>query len=104
MYAIIQSGGKQYRVTEGQVVKLEKLEAEPGASVTFDRILMVGEGDTVKVGAPLVAGASVTAEVLEQGRAKKIWILKFRRRKHHMKQMWHRQYYTAVRVTTIKAA
>lgn len=104
MYAIIQSGGKQYRVTEGQVVKLEKLEAEPGASVTFDRILMVGEGDTVKVGAPLVAGASVTAEVLEQGRAKKIWILKFRRRKHHMKQMGHRQYYTAVRVTTIKAA
>ena len=97
MYAIIETGGKQYRVAQGQLLKIEKLEVDTGATVDFDRVLMVGE----KVGTPLVAGAKVTAEVVKHGRADKIRIIKFRRSKHHMKRQGHRQYYTEVKITAI---
>ena len=103
MYAVIVSGGKQYRVQEGQTLKLEKLTAEQGANVEFDRVLLVGNGDDIKVGAPVVEGAKVTAEVVEHGRGKKVQILKFKRRKHHMKSQGHRQWYTEVKITGINA-
>jgi large subunit ribosomal protein L21 len=101
MYAVFQSGGKQHRVKEGQTIKLEKIEAETGSSIDFDKVLMVGSGADVKVGAPYVDGAKVTAEVVTQGRHKKIKIIKFKRRKHHMKQMGHRQWFTEVKITGI---
>ncbi len=101
MYAVIESGGKQHRVVEGEVLKLEKLEAATGEEVSFDKVLMVGEGESVKIGAPYVAGSKVTAEVVSQGRAKKVTILKFRRRKHHLKHQGHRQWFTEVRITGI---
>jgi large subunit ribosomal protein L21 len=101
MYAVIKTGGKQYRVSEGQLLKVEKLDVEPGQVVDFEEVLMVGEGENVKVGAPFVAGSKVTAEVVRQARDKKIHILKFRRRKHHMKQMGHRQYFTEVKIKQI---
>ena len=102
MYAIIETGGKQYRVAEGQLLKVEKLEIEAGNTVNFDRVLMIGSGETMKVGAPLVDGAKVSAEVIKHGRADKIRIIKFRRRKHHMKHQGHRQYYTQVKITAIQ--
>jgi len=102
MYAIIKSGGKQYRVAEGTVLKLEKLPGEAGKTVDFDEVLMIADDDSQQIGAPLLKGAKVSGEVLEQARDKKIEILKFKRRKHHMKRMGHRQSYTAVRITSIK--
>ncbi|MCK0155233.1 50S ribosomal protein L21 [Alcanivorax sp. S6407] len=102
MYAVIKTGGKQYRVEEGDVVRIEKIEVATGESVDFDQVLLVANGDDVKVGQPVVDGAKVTAEVLEQGRHKKVKILKFRRRKHHRKQQGHRQWYTAVKITGIQ--
>lgn len=101
MYAIIATGGKQYRVAEGDLIRIEKLEADVGSDIDFDQILLVGEGEDVRVGAPLVEGGKVTATVDHHGRADKIHIIKFRRRKHHRKQMGHRQYYTAVRISAI---
>ena len=101
MYAVIQTGGKQYRVQEGTYLKIEKLELGIGDSVEFDKVLMVQTDDDIKIGAPLVQGGKVTATVLSQGRHDKIKIIKFRRRKHHMKQMGHRQYYTEVQITGI---
>lgn len=103
MYAVIQTGGKQYRVAEGTTLKIEKLELGTGDSVEFDKVLLVQSGDAVKVGTPFIDGGKVSATVLSQGRHKKIKIIKFRRRKHHMKQMGHRQYYTEVRITGISA-
>ncbi len=103
MYAVIKSGGKQYRVQEGQLLKLEKIESETGATLTFDDVLLVGNGDDVKIGEPVVKGAKVTAEVVAQGRHPKIRIIKFKRRKHHMKTMGHRQWFTQVKITGIKA-
>ncbi len=102
MYAVIVSGGKQHRVTEGEVLKLEKIEVETGGTVEFDRVLLVANGDDVKVGAPTVEGAKVTAEVVDHGRHEKVRILKFKRRKHHMKKMGHRQWFTEVKITGIK--
>ena len=102
MYAVIQTGGKQYRVAKGDVIRVEKLSGEAGQSIDFEKVLMVVDGDAQKVGSPTVAGAKVVSEVLEQARDKKIFILKFRRRKHHMKRMGHRQSYTAVRITDIQ--
>ncbi|QSP96112.1 50S ribosomal protein L21 [Marinobacter salinisoli] len=102
MYAVIVSGGKQHRVKEGETLKLEKLEVETGASVDFDRVLLVADGDNVKVGAPVVDGAKVTAEVVSHGRHDKVNIIKFRRRKHHMKRQGHRQWFTEVKITGIK--
>lgn len=102
MYAVIVSGGKQHRVREGEFLKLEKIEVETGGVVEFDRVLLVANGDDVKVGAPVVDGARVTAEVVSHGRHDKIRIIKFRRRKHHMKRQGHRQWFTEVKITGIK--
>lgn len=103
MYAVFQSGGKQHRVSEGQVVRLEKLEIAVGEKVEFDSVLMVVNGEDVKIGAPVVSGAKVVAEVVEQGRGDKVKIVKFRRRKHSRKQQGHRQWFTAVKITGIQA-
>ena len=101
MYAVIKTGGKQYRVEEGDVLRIEKLEIGTGEPVEFDQVLLVADGDKVTVGQPLVDGAKVTAEVVEQGRHKKIRIVKFRRRKHYRKQQGHRQWFTEVKITGI---
>jgi len=100
MYAVIESGGKQHRVKEGESLKLEKIEAATGDSIEFDRVLMIG-GDETRVGTPVVEGAKVTAEVVDHGRHAKVHIIKFNRRKHHRKQAGHRQWYTEVRITGI---
>lgn len=101
MYAVIKSGGKQHRVIEGETLKLEKIEAATGETITFDEVLMIGEGEGVNIGTPFVNGGTVTAEIIAQGRHKKVKIMKFRRRKHSMKQMGHRQWYTEVKITGI---
>jgi large subunit ribosomal protein L21 len=101
MYAVIKTGGKQYRVKVGDVLKFEELEAEVGSSIDFCDVLMISDGTKIKCGEPLIANAKVQAEVLAHGRHKKIRIIKFRRRKHHMKQMGHRQNFTQVRITSI---
>lgn len=101
MYAVIVSGGKQFRVSEEEIIKLEQLDMAVGGTVKFDKVLMIGQGETVQVGAPYLEGATVTAEILAHGRAKKIKILKFKRRKHHMKRMGHRQNYTQVKISKI---
>ncbi|WP_133126989.1 50S ribosomal protein L21 [Legionella nagasakiensis] len=101
MYAVIKTGGKQYRVKEGDVLKVEQLSAEIGSNVDFSEVLMIADGDNVTCGAPFIANAKVNAEILEHARHKKIKIIKFRRRKHHMKQMGHRQYYTQIKITGI---
>ena len=102
MYAVIVTGGKQYKVAEGEYLKIEKLEVATGEAVTFDRVLLIGNGDDVKIGAPVVDGAKVTAEVIAQGRHDKVTIIKFRRRKHHMKRQGHRQWFTEVKITGIQ--
>ena len=101
MYAVIQTGGKQYRVKSGEQVKVELLAAEVGATVSFDRVLMLGEGEGIKVGAPFVSGAAVKATVVAQGRGEKIRIFKMRRRKHYAKTQGHRQGFTEVRIDEI---
>ncbi|PID64878.1 MAG: 50S ribosomal protein L21 [Gammaproteobacteria bacterium] len=101
MYAVIKTGGKQYRVEEGQIIRVETLRAEAGASIDFSEVLMVANGDDIKIGAPVVDGAKVSGTVVEHGRHKKIEIIKFKRRKHHMKRQGHRQNYTAVRIESI---
>lgn len=104
MYAVIESGGKQHRVVQGETIKLEKLAAPAGDTINFDKVLLVGAGDSVQVGAPYVAGSTVSAEVLGHGRHKKVQIIKFRRRKHHRKQAGHRQWFTEVKITGINSA
>ena len=101
MYAVIKTGGKQYRVKEGDLVKLELLPGDVGSEIKFTDVLMLADGDKVTVGAPFIAKAAVNAEILEHARHKKVKIIKFRRRKHHMKQMGHRQHYTKVKITAI---
>ena len=101
MYAVIQTGGKQYRVSQGDTLRIEKLAAEEGASVDLDKVLLVSDGDEVKLGAPYVDGGKVTATVKTHGRAKKVNILKFKRRKHHLKRQGHRQWYTELEITGI---
>ena len=103
MYAVFVSGGKQHRVAEGDVVKLELLDVEPGATIEFDQVLLVADGEDVKIGTPVVEGMKVRGEVVTHGRGEKIKIIKFRRRKHHRKQMGHRQYFTEVKITGICA-
>ncbi|MGQ0618561.1 MAG: 50S ribosomal protein L21 [Panacagrimonas sp.] len=103
MYAVIKTGGKQYRVANGETLKIETLVADVGSTVSFDEVLMVGEGESVKIGAPLVAGGSVKAEVMAHGRGDKIRIIKHRRRKHYHKEQGHRQNFTQVRITEIVA-
>lgn len=101
MYAVVVTGGKQYRVMKGEVLRVELLDVEPGSTVEFDNVLLLGDGEKVTVGTPQVEGAKVTATVKAHGRADKIRIVKFRRRKHHRKQMGHRQHYTEVEITGI---
>jgi large subunit ribosomal protein L21 len=103
MYAIIRTGGKQYRVQSGEQVRVESLPADVGAAIAFDQVLMVGAGDGVRVGAPLVSGAQVKATVLGHGRGDKVKIFKLRRRKHFQKSQGHRQGYTEVRIDDIVA-
>jgi large subunit ribosomal protein L21 len=101
MYAVIKSGGKQYRVESGAQLRVEALRAEVGAAVSFDEVLLVAEGDAVKVGAPFVSGAKVNATVVAHGRGEKLKIFKLRRRKHYQKTQGHRQSYTEVRINDI---
>jgi large subunit ribosomal protein L21 len=103
MYAVIKTGGKQYRVCSGDKLKIEKLAADVGSEVTFDQVLMVGGDGDVKLGAPVLSGASVKATVLAQGRGDKIHIFKMRRRKHYRKSQGHRQDYTEVQISGISA-
>ncbi len=103
MYAVIKTGGKQYRVAEGDRLRVETLNAAAGESIDLDSVLMVGEGENVKIGTPMVDNAKVTASIVTHGRADKVEIIKFRRRKHHRKQMGHRQNYTLLEITGISA-
>lgn len=103
MYAVVKTGGKQYRVSAGQKLKVEQIPAEVGAEVTLDQVLMVGEGESVKVGAPLVAGASVKATVVSHGRHDKVKIFKMRRRKHYQKRQGHRQNFTEIEISAVSA-
>jgi len=102
MYAVFKTGGKQYRVSEGETLKIEKLEVEPGKKITFNEVLMIADGENVQVGSPLVEKASVEAKVISQGKGKKVNILKFKRRKQFMKQQGHRQLFTEIQIGKIK--
>ncbi|MEQ8662984.1 MAG: 50S ribosomal protein L21 [Gammaproteobacteria bacterium] len=102
MYAVIKTGGKQYRVSAGDKLNVETLASEPGSEIQFDQVLMVADGDNVDVGAPFVDGARVTATVVEHGRGEKIRIVKFKRRKHYRRTMGHRQNYTRVEITGVQ--
>ena len=103
MYAVIKTGGKQYRIASGEKLKIEQIPADIGQEITLDQVLSVGEGDQLKVGTPLVAGALVTATVLAQGRHDKVTIFKMRRRKHYQKHQGHRQNYTEILIGDISA-
>ncbi|ESR25319.1 50S ribosomal protein L21 [Lutibaculum baratangense] len=104
MYAVIKTGGKQYRVAANDVIRIERLPGEAGDTITFEEVLFVGEGDDVKVGAPFIKGATVTGELVEQARGKKVHIFKKRRRKHYQRSAGHRQDLSVVRITDIAAS
>ena len=104
MYAVFRTGGKQYRAAKGDVLRLEKIEADEGATIEFDEVLLIGEGDDIKVGDPLLEGGSVSGKVLKQGRTKKVNVVKFRRRQNYLRQGTHRQPYTEVEITGISGA
>jgi len=104
MYAVIKTGGKQYRVEEGQTIRVEKLDADEGSTVEMPEVLMVANGDDIKIGAPYVENGKVSADIVEHGRGDKIRIIKFNRRKNYRKQMGHRQAYTAIKITSISAS
>lgn len=102
MYAIVVTGGKQYRVAKDQVIRVEKIEMGEGETFNFDKVLLVGEGSELKIGAPYLAGSKVVAQIMSHGRSDKVNIIKFRRRKHHMKRQGHRQHYTDLKITSIE--
>lgn len=104
MYAVFRSGGKQYRASKGDVLKVEKIDAEEGAKITFDEVLLVGEGSDIKVGSPLLSGSSVSGKVLKQGKSRKVSVVKFRRRQNYLRQHTHRQQFTEVEITDIAGA
>ena len=104
MYAVIETGGKQYRVAQGDKLFVEKLDAEAGATLSLDKVLMLGGDGKVVLGKPFVTGAKVAVKVLSQGRDRKVMTIKFRRRKHHMKTIGHRQHYTEIEITQIVGA
>ena len=104
MYAVFRTGGKQYRARQGERLRVERLDGAVGDAVSFDQVLLVGEGADVKVGAPLLAGGKVEAKVVSQGREDKITIIKFRRRKHYRRTQGHRQHFTEVEITSISGA
>ncbi len=101
MYAVIESGGKQHRVEPGEVLKLEKLDVAEGETVSFDNVMMIGEGENIQIGTPFVNGGAVTAEVIAHGRGDKVTVIKMRRRKHYRRQAGHRQYFTEVKIKDI---
>ncbi|HEX5515809.1 MAG TPA: 50S ribosomal protein L21 [Gammaproteobacteria bacterium] len=101
MYAVIKTGGKQYRVAEGETLRVEKLDVAQGESVNFDQVLMVGNGDDIKIGAPVLAGSSVSAEIVRHGKSKKVTAVKFRRRKNYRREFGHRQQFTEIKITGI---
>jgi large subunit ribosomal protein L21 len=101
MYAVFRTGGKQYRACKGERLRLEKLEADEGASVKFDEVLLVGEGSSIEVGSPLLSGSSVNAKVLRQGKSRKVDVVKFKRRANYKRQHTHRQFFTEVEITAI---
>ena len=103
MYAVFRSGGKQYRAAKGDVLRVEKIDASEGASVDFDDVLLIGEGKDIKVGNPLLAGSSVSAKVLRQGKSRKVPVVKFKRRQNYLRQGSHRQFFTEVEITGISA-
>lgn len=103
MYAVVETGGKQYKVTEGDVIFVEKLDVEEGAEVTLDKVLMAGEGDAVKVGTPVVEGATVTAKAVKNGKSKKVVVFKMKRKKNYRRKKGHRQPYTKLEITAINA-
>ena len=101
MYAVFRSGGKQYRATKGDVLRLEKIEADEGATIEFDQVLLVGEGSDIKVGSPLLSGGAVSAKVMRQGKSRKVTVVKFKRRQNYLRQGSHRQFFTEVEITGI---
>lgn len=103
MYAVVETGGKQYKVKSGDTVRVEKLEGDIGSEITLDKVLLAGEGDKVKAGAPYVDGASVKAKIVEQHRTRKVIVFKYKRRKGYRVKRGHRQHYTALRIGDIKA-
>lgn len=103
MHAVFETGGKQYRAKEGDVLRVEKLDVDAGGAIDFDKVLLVSDGETIKIGTPYVAGGKVSASVQAQGRGDKVSIVKFRRRKHSRKQMGHRQAFTELKITGIAA-
>ncbi len=103
MYAVIKTGGKQYRVSQGDVVKLERLQGDAGTTISFDQVLLIGTEEDTKVGTPVVAGAAVRGTIMEQGRDRKVIVFKFRRRKNYKRKNGHRQYFTRVRIDEIAA-
>jgi large subunit ribosomal protein L21 len=104
MYAVFRTGGKQYRAAKGDVLRLEKIEADEGASVDFDDVLLIGEGSDIQVGNPVIVGSSVNAKVLRQGKSRKVPVVKFKRRKNYLRQGTHRQFFTEVEITGISAS
>jgi len=103
MYAVLSAGGKQYKVEEGDILRIEKISGEVGASVSFDKVLMFSDGEKVRVGAPLIDGISVGGHIVEQDKAKKILVFKYKRRKNYRRKQGHRQPYTAVKIDSITA-
>ena len=101
MYAVFRSGGKQYRAVKGDVPRLEKIDGDEGATVKFDEVLLVGEGSDIKVGSPTLSGSTVSAKVLQQGKSRKVSVVKFKRRKNYLRQGSHRQFFTEVEITGI---
>jgi len=104
MYAVFRSGGKQYRAAKGDVLRLEKIEADEGASVDFGDVLLIGDGSDIKVGNPVISGSSVSAKVLRQGKSRKVPVVKFKRRQNYLRQGTHRQFFTEVEITGISAS
>lgn len=102
MYAVVKTGGKQYRVAPGQNIKVEQIPADVGAAIVLDQVLMVGEGESVRLGQPVVAGVAVKATVMGHGRGEKVKIFKMRRRKHYQKHQGHRQNYTELKIDSIE--
>ena len=104
MYAVFRSGGKQYRAVKGDVLRLEKIEADEGATIKFDEVLLLGEGSDIRVGSPLLSGSTVSGKVIRQGKSKKIPVVKFKRRQNYLRQGSHRQFFTEVEITGITGA
>ena len=104
MYAVFRTGGKQYRAAKGDVLRLEKIEGDEGATVSFDQVLLIGEGSNIKVGNPVLSGSSVSGKVLRQGKSKKVPVVKFKRRQNYLRQGTHRQFFTEVEITAITSS